>query len=154
METPPTRQVDDVITLAANLNCPILISGQSALQREAIARLIHREGQFVRADCATLNEVVFESLLDPACGGTLFVDEIGAMSPWMQARFSRFVEQQARRRLEATSRSNSGEVRIIAGSDEGLMSSIAAKQFSPTLFYRLNLIHIQVSELGMMAKST
>jgi DNA-binding NtrC family response regulator len=143
--TPTTGQVDGLIKLAVHADCPVLITGPSVRQREAIARLIHRGGEFVRVDCTSLDDSVFASALDHTTVGTLFLDEIDAMSPPMQARLSRFLEQQAIRRA---SHSSAGLVRIIAGSDGNLMTRIAGNQFSATLFYRLNLIHIQVSELS------
>lgn len=144
--SPTSGRVDDVIKLAARVGCPVLITGHSAHHREAVARLIHRGGRFVRVDCTTLDDSVFSSVLDHASGGTLFIDEIGVLRPQMQARLSLFLEQHAIRRLESTRHA----VRVVAGSDANLMSGIAANQFSANLFYRLNLIHIEVSELRMV----
>lgn len=103
----------------------------------------------MRVDCTTLDDALFASALD-STAGTLFFDQIGAISPPMQEQLSSFLEQQAIQRLESTSHSSAGVVRIVAGSDGNLLNRVAANQFSADLFYRLNVIHIQVSELRMV----
>jgi DNA-binding NtrC family response regulator len=142
MDTAPARQGDDPIKLAARVNCPVLITADSVEQREAVARLIHQEGRFVKVDCATIDDSVF----DDTIVGTLFIDLIDTMGSSMQTRLSLFLEQQAMRR---TSHSTPGLPRIITGSDGSVMRRIAANQFNENLFYRLNLIHIEASELRM-----
>jgi DNA-binding NtrC family response regulator len=132
----------DSIALAADLLCPVLITGDSAQQREAVARLIHRGGRFVKVDCATFEDTVF----DDATVRTFFFDPIDAMSAAMQARLLVFLDQQATR---STSDPSTGLTRVVAGSDGSVMRRVEADEFSSRLFYRLNVIHLVASELGM-----
>ena len=135
--------VDD-LRLAARSSVPVLITARSALERESLARLIHRgsrrgEGPFMMIDCDLQRVDSLESLVEAADGGTVFLDEVGAMKKPMQNALSALLERDASSAPDAAGRFNP---RIITGSSRSLRSQVTAGTFSQDLFYRLNVIHI------------
>jgi two-component system, NtrC family, response regulator AlgB len=154
----------------ASSEAAILITGESGTGKNVLARQIHRwssrrEKPFVVINCTTLSEQLLESelfghvkgaftgaikdkpgRLEAANGGTVFLDEIADLSPPLQAKFLRFIEEQSFERV------GSGEIiridaRIIAASNRDLPAEVAAHRFREDLFYRLNVIALNVPPL-------
>src|SRR5437867_2380556 len=148
----------------------VLITGESGTGKEAISSLIHqgspRSGRpFVAINCAALPEQLLESelfghekgaftgaiatkigRLEQAAGGTLFLDEIAEMSPLVQAKFLRVLEQREFQRLGGT-RTLKADVRVIAATNRDLAASIARQTFREDLYYRLNVFEIPIPPL-------
>jgi len=148
----------------------VLITGESGTGKEVISRLVHqgssRAGKpFVAINCAALPEQLLESELfghekgaftgavatkigriEQAAGGTLFLDEIAEMSPAVQAKFLRALEQREFQRLGGT-RTLKADVRVIAATNRDLASAIARHSFREDLYYRLNVFEIRIAPL-------
>ena len=154
----------------ASSETTVLITGESGTGKEVISSLIHqgspRSGKpFVAINCAALPEQLLESelfghekgaftgaiatkigRLEQAAGGTLFLDEIAEMSPLVQAKFLRVLEQREFQRLGGT-RTLKADVRVIAATNRDLAASIAQQTFREDLFYRLNVFQIHIAPL-------
>jgi transcriptional regulator with GAF, ATPase, and Fis domain len=154
----------------ASSETTVLITGESGTGKEVISRLIHqgspREGQpFVAINCAALPEQLLESELfghekgaftgavatkigriEQAAGGTLFLDEIAEMSPLVQAKLLRVLEEREFQRLGAT-RTVKADVRVVAATNRDLTAAIARQAFREDLYYRLNVFSIHISPL-------
>ena len=148
----------------------VLITGESGTGKEVISNLIHqgspRSGKpFVAINCAALPETLLESELfghekgaftgaiatkigrmEQAAGGTLFLDEIAEMSPIVQAKFLRVLEQREFQRVGG-SRTLKADVRVIAATNRDLTAAIANQTFREDLYYRLNVFQIHIAPL-------
>jgi transcriptional regulator with PAS, ATPase and Fis domain len=148
----------------------VLITGESGTGKEVISNLVHqgspRVGKpFVAINCAALPEQLLESELfghekgsftgavatkvgriEQAAGGTLFLDEIAEMSPVVQAKFLRVLEEREFQRLGGT-RSLKADVRVIAATNRDLATAIARQVFREDLYYRLNVFTISIPPL-------
>ncbi len=148
----------------------VLITGESGTGKEVVSRLIHQGspragGPFVAINCAALPEQLLESelfghergaftgavaakigRLEQAAGGTLFLDEIAEMSPVVQAKFLRLLQEREFQRVGGT-RVLKAEVRVIAATNRDLQAAISQGAFREDLFYRLNVFEIQVPAL-------
>ena len=148
----------------------MLINGKSGTGKELVARAIHnqsqrRDGPWVAVNCAALNESLLESELFghekgaftgadkrrdgrflQADGGTLFLDEIGEISLLMQVKLLRAIQQREIQRVggDATLKV---DVRIVAATNRNLLDEVAAGRFREDLYYRLNVVSIQVPSL-------
>ncbi len=149
---------------------PVLIAGESGSGKELVARAIHEngprsEGPFVTENCGAIPEGLLEStlfghvrgaftganrphagLFEIASGGTLFLDEIGEMTLGMQTKLLRVLEDGEVRPV-GSERTRSVNVRIIAASHRDLAAMIDAGEFRRDLFYRLNVIRVDVPPL-------
>jgi two-component system nitrogen regulation response regulator NtrX len=158
------------IAVAAPTNGRVLIHGENGAGKELVARAIHtrsarREGPFVEVNCAAIPEELIESELfghergaftgavarrrgkfEAANGGTLFLDEIGDMSLKTQAKVLRALEEQAFERVGGKDTVRV-DVRVLAASNQDLEEQIAQGRFREDLFYRLNVIPIEVPPL-------
>ena len=158
------------IAVAAPTNGRVLIHGENGAGKELVARAIHtrsarREGPFVEVNCAAIPEELIESELfghergaftgavarhrgkfETANGGTLFLDEIGDMSLKTQAKVLRALEEQAFERVGGKETIRV-DVRVLAASNQDLQEQIAQGRFREDLFYRLNVIPIEVPPL-------
>jgi two-component system nitrogen regulation response regulator NtrX len=168
-ESPAIRQLREQITTAAPSNGRVLIHGENGSGKELVARAIHalsarRERPFVEVNCAAIPEDLIESELfghekgaftgalsrrrgrfELADGGTLFLDEIGDMSLKTQAKVLRALEEQAFERVGGRE-TIKVDVRVIAASNRDL-SALLGSGFREDLFYRLNVIPIEVPPL-------
>jgi DNA-binding NtrC family response regulator len=165
------RSVEEEIEHAARSNAKVLITGESGVGKEIVARLIHdrsrrRRAPLVTINCAGFPDSLLESelfghvkgsftdahsdrrgWLESAAGGTIFMDEIGEMSLRMQALLLRFLETGEIQRVGETRTLPPVEVRVIAATHRKLIDHIADKSFREDLYYRLNVIHIAVPPL-------
>jgi len=158
------------IAVAAPTTGRVLIHGESGSGKELVACAIHArstraEGPFVEVNCAAVPEELIESELfghergaftgavarrrgkfELADGGTLFLDEIGDMSLKTQAKVLRVLEEQAFERVGGKETIRV-DVRVITASNQNLQEQIGAGRFREDLFYRLNVIPIEVPAL-------
>ena len=149
----------------------VLVTGESGVGKDVIARLIHvtskrASGPFIAVNCAGLTETLLESelfghvkgsftgayrdkrgKLQMAHGGTLFLDEVGEMSLRMQALLLRFLETGEIQSVGAHDEMHHVDVRVIAATNRNLPERVAAGEFREDLLYRLRVIHIHVPPL-------
>jgi transcriptional regulator with GAF, ATPase, and Fis domain len=148
----------------------VLITGESGSGKECVAQYIHRESPraarpFIRVNCAALSETLLESELfghergaftgahksregrfELADGGTLLLDEIGEISPALQAKLLRVLEEEEFERVGG-SRTLSVDVRVIATTNRNLASEVKAGNFREDLYYRLHVLPIHLHPL-------
>jgi transcriptional regulator with PAS, ATPase and Fis domain len=165
------RELREELGYAARSDAKVLITGESGVGKEVIARLIHRESprsrsQLVTINCAGLPDSLLESelfghvrgsftgayrdkpgLLELAHNGTIFMDEVGEMSLRMQALLLRFLESGEIQRVGSERAQARVNVRVIAATNRNLTERIASKDFREDLYYRLNVIHLTVPAL-------
>jgi DNA-binding NtrC family response regulator len=165
------RGVEEEIEHAARSGAKVLITGESGVGKEVVARLIHvrgarRNAPLVPINCAGIPDSLLESelfghmkgsftdahrdkagWLERAHGGTVFMDEIGEMSLRMQALLLRFLETGELQRVGADRQAPNVDVRVIAATHRRLINLVAEKTFREDLYYRLNVIHIEVPPL-------
>ena len=154
----------------ADYKTTVLISGESGVGKELVARALHtqsnrRSGRFVAVNCGASPENLLESelfghkrgaftdaisdrrgLFEEADGGTLFLDEIGEIPLGLQVKLLRVLQESTIRRLGET-KDQSVDVRIVAATHRDLQAEIAAGRFREDLFYRLNVLPIVVPPL-------
>jgi transcriptional regulator with PAS, ATPase and Fis domain len=162
-----------VLTLAgrtAESDAPVLLSGESGCGKERIARFIHERsgratGPFVAVNCGALPEGLLESelfghvrgaftganrdregLFEAASGGTLLLDEIGETPLQLQVKLLRALQDGEVRPVGAT-RVRTVDARVIAATNRDLADMVAGKTFRKDLFYRLNVLRIEVPPL-------
>lgn len=165
------RDLRDEVEYAARSDAKILITGESGVGKEVLARLIHRRSNRARAslvtiNCAGLPDSLLESelfghvrgsftgayrdkagLLELAHNGTIFMDEVGEMSLRMQALLLRFLESGEIQRVGSERMQARVNVRVIAATNRNLIERIASKDFREDLYYRLNVIHLTLPAL-------
>ena len=163
-------QVHQQIARAAPSSATVLIVGESGVGKELVARAVHyssprKKGPFVCLNCAALSESLLESELfghergaftgaterkmgkfEAADGGTLMLDEIGEMSASIQAKFLRVLEGHPFERVGG-SKAISVNVRVIAATNRDLEKMVREKGFRRDLFFRLNVVKIEVPAL-------
>lgn len=173
-ESEPMKKLDEKIRSAAPSNSRVLISGENGSGKEVVARALHRlslraEEPFVDVNCAAIPEELIESELfghkkgsftgaiedrkgkfELADGGTLFLDEVGDMSVKTQAKVLRVLQEQTFQRVGAQ-QTIQVDVRVIAATNKNLEAEIASGNFRSDLFYRLNVIPIEVPPLRARA---
>jgi transcriptional regulator with PAS, ATPase and Fis domain len=166
-----TRNVLDEADCAARCDAKVLITGESGVGKEIVARIIHQRSvrahsQLVSINCAGVPDSLLESelfghvrgsftgayrdkrgWLETAHGGTIFMDEVGEMSLRMQAMLLRFLETGEIQRVGSDARMAPLNVRVITATHRRLLEAIAAKEFREDLYYRLNVVHIEVPPL-------
>jgi two-component system nitrogen regulation response regulator NtrX len=169
-DSEPMRALREQIAIAAPSSGRVLIHGENGSGKELVAQAIHtlsarRERPFVEVNCAAIPEELIESELfghergaftgalarrrgkfEAADGGTLFLDEIGDMSLKTQAKVLRALEEQVFERVGGRE-TLKVDVRVIAASNRDLPTMIAAGVFREDLYYRLNVIPIEVPPL-------
>jgi transcriptional regulator with PAS, ATPase and Fis domain len=165
------RAVEEEIGYAARNASKVLLTGESGVGKEVVARMIHRasargHGPLVTINCAGVPDTLLESelfghvrgsftgayrdkpgLLETAHGGTIFMDEVGEMSLRMQALLLRFLESGEVQSVGADRPKARSDVRVIAATNRRLLDRIATKEFREDLYYRLNVIHVVVPAL-------
>ncbi len=164
------QEIYDLIEKVAGTDSTVLITGESGTGKEIAARAIHymstrRERAFVSINCGALPENLLESelfghvkgsftgavvnkkgMFEIAEKGTLFLDEVGEMSPWTQVKLLRALQDKRIRRVGGTEEIPV-DVRIIGASNQDLKKSIKEGNFREDLFYRLNVISFEMPPL-------
>ncbi|HMA54486.1 MAG TPA: sigma-54 dependent transcriptional regulator, partial [Acidobacteriota bacterium] len=168
-----SRAMQDIYVLiekVGSTDSTILITGESGTGKEMAARAIHLQGErrdrpFVSINCAALPENLLESelfghvrgsftgavadkkgMFELAQKGTLFLDEVGEMSPWTQVKLLRALQERKVRRVGGADEI-AVDVRIIAATNQDLKKRILEGKFREELFYRLNVISIDMPPL-------
>lgn len=169
-ESSGLRQIGDAIKRAAPTNATVLILGESGAGKELVARAIHRNSlrsreRFIQVNCAAIPEELIESELfghekgsftgatekqigkfEQADRGTIFLDEVGDMSPKTQAKVLRVLQEGEVERL-GSSKTIKVDVRVIAATNKDLEAEIEKGTFREDLFFRLSVIPIRVPPL-------
>jgi len=164
------EQAAGLMSRAARSEATVLITGETGTGKDLIARLIHfsserSRGPFLAVNLPSIPETLVESELfgaekgaytdarerkigkfEAADGGTLFLDEIGDLSPAIQVKLLRFLQDREFYRLGST-RALKAEVRVIAATNRNLEKLVAEEKFRADLYYRLNVIRIDVPPL-------
>ena len=164
------RAVFSTIELVANTSSTVLVGGESGTGKELVARAIHfnslrRDRPFVAVNCGAVPETLLESelfghvrgaftgadsnkkgLIEVAEGGTIFLDEIGEMTPPMQVKLLRVLQDRRFRRLGGTEEVQA-DVRVITATNQDLPKLVDQGKFREDLFYRINVLSIQLPAL-------
>ncbi len=154
----------------AQTETTVLLTGESGTGKEIIARFIHqgscrKKGPFVAINCPALPDQLLESELfgyernaftgatsakpgriEQASGGVLFLDEVGEMTPAVQAKLLRVIEEREFQRLGST-RASRADIRVIAATNRDLHAAIRRGQFREDLYYRLGVFEIALPPL-------
>ncbi len=164
-KSPTMRKVVDLARRVAKVDSTVLIIGESGSGKERIARLLHdestrAEGPFIAVNCGAIAESLLESelfghargaftgatkeragLFEAAHTGTLFLDEIAEVSPGMQVKLLRAIQEREIRRVGDT-KDRKVDVRILAATNRDLAKAVADGSFRQDLFYRLNVVDL------------
>jgi DNA-binding NtrC family response regulator len=167
---PKMEAVLELVGQVGPSKASVLITGESGTGKELIAEAIHlasprAKAPFVRLHCAALSESLLESELfghergaftgavarregrfKQADGGTLFLDEIGEISPALQVKLLRFLQERTFERVGGNE-TLKVDVRIIAATNRDLAAEVAAGKFREDLFYRLNVVNLEMPPL-------
>jgi two-component system, NtrC family, nitrogen regulation response regulator NtrX len=169
-DSPAMRKVHAEIAAAGPTNASVLVTGENGVGKEIVAREVHRHSRrtgkpFVAVNCAAIPEELIESELfghekgaftgavgkrrgrfELAEGGTVFLDEVGDMSPRTQAKILRVLEEKEFERVGGGGKIRA-DVRIIAATNRNLAREVADGRFREDLFFRLNVFPIFVPPL-------
>jgi len=164
------HQIFGVVKKVARSKCTVLVHGESGTGKELIARAVHESSgdagkPFIPIDCASINENLIESelfghekgaftgahvekqgLFRVAAGGTVFLDEISEIPVEVQAKLLRTLQEKRIRPIGST-RFYDIDVRVIAATNKDLRSAIKGGAFREDLFFRLNVVPIEVPPL-------
>jgi DNA-binding NtrC family response regulator len=168
--SPLTRAVFRDAALVAPSDSRVLITGESGVGKEVLADVLHAwsaraKGPLVKVNCAAIPETLLESELfghekgaftgataqrtghfEEACGGAIFLDEVSEMSPQLQAKLLR-VTQDGHFRRVGSGKELRTDARILAATNRNLETLIGEGRFREDLFYRLNVVEINVPPL-------
>jgi len=166
----PMLKIYEMIGKVAPSKASVMITGPSGTGKELIAKAIHynsprKNRPFISINCGALTETLLESELfghergaftgavamkkgrfELADGGTLFLDEVGEMSPSLQVKLLRVLQEMEFERVGGT-KTIKVDVRILAASNRRLKEDVDKGIFREDLFYRLNVVHIEVPPL-------
>ncbi len=169
-DSPAMREVYRLVRLVAPTPASVLLVGETGTGKEVLARSLHRlspraEGPYVRVNCCALAESLLESELfghvkgaftgaidnktgrfEAAHGGTIFLDEISSMSPKLQVKLLRVLQEKEFERV-GESRTIRVDTRVIAATNQYLEDEIVAGHFRDDLYYRLNVVAIELPPL-------
>jgi two-component system response regulator HydG len=169
-KSPAMKSMTDMLAMIAPSDATVLITGESGTGKELIARSIHfnsprKDCPLVVVNCAAIAETLLESELfghekgsftgadrkrdgrfQQAHGGTLFLDEIGETSAMMQAKLLRAIQEREIQRVGGEETIHV-DVRIIAATNRDLAQEVRAGRFREDLFYRLNVVTLEVPPL-------
>jgi DNA-binding NtrC family response regulator len=169
-KSPTMRQLVDLACRVAKVDSTVLITGESGSGKERIARLVHDEsaraaGPFIAVNCGAITETLLESelfghargaftganhdrpgLFEAASGGTLLLDEVGEVSPGMQVKLLRALQEREVRRV-GENKTRRVDVRIVAATNRDLAHGVANGSFRQDLYYRLKVVELHVPAL-------
>jgi len=164
------RALQSTISQIADTDVTVLIQGESGVGKEIVAREIHerssrRSGEFVKVNCAALPEQLLESELfgyekgaftgafarkrgkfEHATGGTMFLDEIGEMSPGLQAKLLQVLQDREFARLGGNE-VISVDVRVVCATHRPLEEMVRDRTFREDLYFRLNVVNMRIPPL-------
>jgi DNA-binding NtrC family response regulator len=164
------RQLLDLARRVAKVDATVLIIGESGTGKERIARLVHSEsaraaGPFIAVNCGAITETLLESelfghargaftgatqdrpgLFEAANSGTLLLDEVGEVSPGMQVKLLRALQEREIRRV-GENRSRPIDVRIVTATNRDLGQLVESGSFRQDLYYRLKVVELRVPPL-------
>lgn len=167
---PAMRRVLDLARRMAKVESTVLLTGESGVGKERVARLIHdasarAAGPFLALNCGAIPETLLESelfghargaftgavqdrpgLFESAQGGTLFLDEVGELPLGVQAKLLRALQERQVRRV-GENRTRPFQARILAATNRELAGEVAAGRFRKDLYYRLRVIELRVPPL-------
>ena len=168
--SPAMRQVYRLTRLAAPTSASVLLVGETGTGKELIARAVHQlspraDGNYVRVNCGALAESLLESELfghvkgaftgaiedrngrfEAAHGGTIFLDEISSMSPKLQVKVLRVLQEKQYERV-GDHKTRTVDIRVVAATNQYLEDEIAEGRFRDDLYYRLNVVPIYLPPL-------
>jgi two-component system response regulator PilR (NtrC family) len=166
----PMVELFRLIETIAGTNSTVLITGESGTGKDLVARALHynslrREHPFVALNCGALPETLLESelfghmrgaftgadankkgLIEVAERGTIFLDEIGEMTPPMQVKLLRVLQERRFRRLGGTEEV-SADIRVVAATNQDLLKLTTEGRFREDLYYRINVIPVHLPPL-------
>jgi transcriptional regulator with PAS, ATPase and Fis domain len=169
-KSPKMQHVVDLARRVAKVDATVLITGESGVGKERIARLVHDEstraaGPFIAVNCGAITETLLESelfghtrgaftgaasdrpgLFEAANRGTLLLDEIGEVSPGMQVKLLRVLQEREIRRV-GENKSRPVSVRVLAATNRDLAHGVADGTFRQDLYYRLKVVELHVPPL-------
>jgi len=169
-QSPAMRQLVDLARRVAKVDSTVLITGESGSGKERIARLVHEEstraaGPFIAVNCGAITETLLESelfghargaftgatsdrpgLFEAANCGTLLLDEVGEVSPGMQVKLLRALQEREVRRV-GENKSRRVDVRVVAATNRDLAHGVAGGSFRQDLYYRLKVVELHVPPL-------
>ncbi len=164
------RKVVDLARRVAKVDSTVLITGESGSGKERIARLVHEQstrasGPFIAVNCGAITETLLESelfghargaftgatqdrpgLFEAAHSGTLLLDEIGEVSPGMQVKLLRALQEREIRRV-GENKSRRFDVRVLAATNRDLAQAVTGGTFRQDLYYRLKVVDLRVPSL-------
>jgi NtrC-family two-component system response regulator AlgB len=168
--SPRMRSVLDVLERAASSDAAVLLRGETGTGKGVLARFVHersarRDRPFAVVNCPTLSEELLASELfghakgaftgavrdqqgrvEAAEGGTLFLDEVSEISPGLQAKLLRFIQEKQFERVGET-RTRTADVRLVAATNRDLEAEVKAGRFREDLYFRLNVIEVTIPPL-------
>ena len=168
--SPAKQEVYRLTKLAAPSNASVLLIGETGTGKEVIAKAVHKlskrsDGPYIRVNCGALHENLLESELfghvkgaftgavdnktgrfEAAHGGSIFLDEISSMTPKLQVKLLRVLQEREFERV-GESRTIRVDVRVIAATNQSLEDEIEAGRFRDDLYYRLNVVPIPLPPL-------
>jgi DNA-binding NtrC family response regulator len=172
---PQMAKAYDLIERVASSDTTVLITGESGTGKELVAKAIHTRsarggGPFIAVNCAAMPEQLLESelfghakgaftdarqarrgLFLKASGGTLFLDEIGEMPAGMQAKLLRALQERTVRAV-GDDTETPFDTRILAATNRDLEHEVAERRFREDLFYRINVVNIEVPPLRVRGR--
>ena len=169
-DSPAMDKVRELIARVAPSNSPVLITGESGTGKELAARAVHEQshragGRFVAINCASIPESLIESelfghergaftgahqtkigLIELSDGGTLFLDEIGELPLSLQAKLLRVLQEHEITRVGGVA-NIAVDIRLVSATNRDLQKEIHEKRFREDLYYRLNVISVNMPSL-------
>jgi len=176
-ESKAMREILALVKRVASSRATVLISGESGTGKELVARAIHQQSPragkpFISVNCAALTETLLESELfghergafthavamrkgrfELADGGTLFLDEVAEMSPALQVKLLRVLQEMEFERVGGT-KTIKVDVRVVAATNRELKGEVDEGRFREDLFYRLHVVHLHIPPLSQRQEDT
>jgi two-component system response regulator HydG len=165
------KEILSVVKKVAPTPATVLVTGETGTGKELLATLVHfgsprAKGPFVKVNCAALHENLLESELfghergaftgaeklrigrfEQADKGTIFLDEIGDMSPTTQAKVLRVLQEHEFERLGSSGRSVKVDVRLVTATNRDLRDEVREGRFRQDLYFRLNVVNLRIPPL-------